>query len=442
MTEVLAEAITEVLAEAITQGSFRDFALREELQRALTQMQFAHPTEIQQQAIPLALKGEDFIGQAKTGTGKTAAFGLPMLQTLASGQQGLILVPTRELALQVTAELRKFSKFWQMRIVSLYGGQSINVQFDELTNGVDIIVATPGRLLDHLERRTVSLQNVKIVVLDEADRMLDMGFRPDIVRILDQIPRQRQTMLFSATMQDEVVALAQNYMRSTQRIGKSDEIVVSQINQEFYLIERNRKISLLVDVLRREGVGRTIIFCSTRRQVDFLTEKLMGNGFRCMAIHAGLRQTRRDKVMAAFRAGQVQMLIATDVAARGIDVQNISHVVNYDLPQSAEDYVHRIGRTARAGKSGKAITLVSPNDAPIIIDIQHALGITIPQGYVERFPRVPLQTLDIESIRQQEWMRQSRFGNCRGPATPARGAFRKHQDESFGSGAVPYNIMD
>src|SRR3989344_600852 len=436
------EQVSEVLGEALTKESFSAFALRPEIRQSLDAMGFTHPTEIQLQAIPLALKGEDFIGQAKTGTGKTAAFGLPMLNRLSAGQRGLILVPTRELALQVQTEMRKFSKFLPMRIVALYGGQSINVQIDELERGVDIVVATPGRLLDHLERRTVELSNVNTVVLDEADRMLDMGFRFDIIKILDQVPKERQTMLFSATMQDEVIGLAQNYMRSTQRIGKSDEVVVQTINQEFYLIERNRKISLLVDVLRKEQAGKTLIFCSTRRQVDFLTEKLLGNRFACMSIHAGLRQTRRDKVMAAFRAGKVQILVATDVAARGIDVQNITHVVNYDLPQSADDYVHRIGRTARAGKSGKAITLVSPNDAPIIIDIQHALGITIPQGYVERFPRVPLQTLDIESIRQQEWMRQSRFGNRRGPATPARGAFRKHQDESFGSGAVPYNIMD
>lgn len=343
---------------------FGNLELSEELVQAVLDMGFEEPSPIQSQAIPYLLEGHDIIGQAQTGTGKTAAFGIPIIEKIIRPKyrvQALVLTPTRELAIQVSEELSKIGKYKKIRTLPIYGGQSIEMQIRALQRGVHIVVGTPGRIMDHLNRKTLILNQVKTVVLDEADEMLDMGFIDDIEFILKEAPVPRQTVLFSATMPNAIKSLAGNYMTNPQNIAVSrDTLTVPKIEQVYYAVRKENKLNVLCRILDMESVGLSIIFCRTKKGVDELAESLQGRGYLAEGLHGDLSQAQRNRVMKKFRDANIELLIATDVAARGLDIDNVSHVINYDIPQDPESYVHRIGRTGRAGKSGLAITLVTP----------------------------------------------------------------------------------
>lgn len=351
----------------MSQMKFEELNLSKELLKAIDDMGFEEATPIQAQTIPCIYKGKDVIGQAQTGTGKTAAFGLPILDMINSrdkSQQAIILCPTRELAIQVAGELKALSKYKEgIRILPVYGGQPIERQIHALKNGVQIIIGTPGRVLDHIRRNTLKLKNTKIVVLDEADEMLDMGFIEDIEAILQATPPSRQTMLFSATMPEEIRRLSKKYLQSPDFVTVSkNNLTVPQIEQVIYETREPKKLESLCRILDTTSISLSIIFCRTKRGVDELVASLQARGYPAAALHGDLSQYQRNHVMRQFRTGQIDHLVATDVAARGLDVENVTHVINYDIPQDPEFYVHRIGRTGRAGKSGVAITLVSPRD--------------------------------------------------------------------------------
>ena len=346
--------------------TFEELGLSAQLTKALPENGFKAPFPIQETAIPLILQGKDVVGQAHTGTGKTAAFGLPILQQIKPGGpvQVLILAPTRELAVQVTDEINRFAKYIGIRAVTIYGGQSINLQLDKLRRGVQIIVATPGRLIDHIKQGSIILDDVRFVVLDEADRMLDMGFIDDIKFILFYVNEDRQTCLFSATMPPEILRLAEEYMRQNKiehvRLNE-EEITLETIDQSYLVVEEREKFKHLVDFIRRNqnAKSQTIVFAATKQRADRLAYKLRQEGFSAVTIHGDLSQKQRDNAMHKFKRGTEDILVATDIAARGIDVQAVGNVINYDVPEDPNVYFHRIGRTARAGGEGNAISLVS-----------------------------------------------------------------------------------
>ena len=343
--------------------SFKDLPLTGEILRSIEELGFESLFPIQAQAIIPLLEGKDVIGQAQTGTGKTAAFGIPMVQRLnreIRGVQGLILVPTRELAVQVAEHMACFAKYARLKVLAVYGGESINKQIHALSSGVQIVVGTPGRLIDLMERRVLNLGSVKIVVLDEADRMLDMGFIEDIEFILSKTPYDRQTSLFSATIDQSVMKVCNKYMKNPQKILVSkDEIALTQMKQFYTVINQAGKFEALCDIIRNERVNKAIVFCRTRRETSRLSEQLYRKGFRAQALHAGFTQAQRDRAINDFRSDRLSLLVATDVAARGLDIEGITHIINYDVPMDAPVYFHRIGRTARKGEDGTAITLVS-----------------------------------------------------------------------------------
>ncbi|MGH9954885.1 MAG: DEAD/DEAH box helicase, partial [Nitrososphaeraceae archaeon] len=346
--------------------TFEELGLSAQLTKALPENGFKAPFPIQETAIPLILQGKDVVGQAHTGTGKTAAFGLPILQQIKPGGpvQVLILAPTRELAVQVTDEINRLAKYTGIRAVTIYGGQSINLQLDKLRRGVQIIVATPGRLIDHIKQGSIILDDVRFVVLDEADRMLDMGFIDDIKFILFYVNEDRQTCLFSATMPPEILRLAEEYMRQNKiehvRLNE-EEITLETIDQSYLVVEEREKFKHLVDFIRRNQntKSQTIVFAATKQRADRLAYKLRQEGFSAVTIHGDLSQKQRDNAMHKFKRGTEDILVATDIAARGIDVQAVGNVINYDVPEDPNVYFHRIGRTARAGGEGNAISLVS-----------------------------------------------------------------------------------
>jgi ATP-dependent RNA helicase DeaD len=343
--------------------SFKDLPLTSEVLRSIEELGFESLFPIQAQAIIPLLEGKDVIGQAQTGTGKTAAFGIPMVQRLnreIRGVQGLILVPTRELAVQVAENMALFAKYARLKVLAVYGGESINKQVHALASGVHIVVGTPGRLIDLMERRVLNLGSVKIVVLDEADRMLDMGFIEDIEFILSKTPYDRQTSLFSATIDQSVMKVCNKYMKNPQKILVSkDEIALTQMKQFYTVVNQHGKFEALCDIIRNEQVNKAIIFCRTRRETSRLSEQLYRKGFRVQALHAGFTQAQRDRAINDFRSNRLSLLVATDVAARGLDIEGITHIINYDVPMDSLVYFHRIGRTARKGEEGTAITLVS-----------------------------------------------------------------------------------
>jgi ATP-dependent RNA helicase DeaD len=343
--------------------TFEDLGISAPVIKALNENGYRNPFPIQQESIPIFLKGIDMIGQAHTGTGKTAAYALPLLTKIKSRTplQALILVPTRELAVQVTNEINKFSKYTGIRTMSIYGGQSIAIQHEQLKKGVQIVVATPGRLIDHLKRGSIQLDNVKYVVLDEADRMLDMGFIEDIKFILFYIDEDRQTCLFSATMPYEIMNLAKEYMNNYSEIRlNKDEASLDTITQSYLIVKENEKFKHLCTLLKnRNQKQQTIIFVSTKQRTQKVYQYLKEDGFKATMIHGDLSQKQRNYAINRFRNGSDTILVATDIVARGIDVPAVSHIINYDVPEDPDTYFHRIGRTARAGASGIAISLVS-----------------------------------------------------------------------------------
>ena len=342
--------------------TFQELGIDVETTKALKENGYEDPFPIQQEAIPLMLKGIDVIGQAHTGTGKTAAFALPILTKIKRRGpiQALILVPTRELAVQVTAEINKFAKYTGIRTVSIYGGQSIGIQYDQLRRGVQILVATPGRLIDHIKQGSIDLENVKFVVLDEADRMLDMGFIDDIKFILFYVNEDRQTCLFSATMPPEILRLAQEYMKEFEEVRlNEEELSLDTIEQSYLVVYEKEKFKHLCNLIRMRDKKQTIVFAATKQRTHRLASELKQEGFKAVTIHGDLSQRQRDNAMYRFKKGDEDILVATDIAARGIDVPAVGHVINYDIPEDPLIYFHRIGRTARAGATGKAISLVS-----------------------------------------------------------------------------------
>lgn len=349
-----------------TKLTFRDLGISEMVLKALDDMGFEEPSPIQEQAIPLLLAGHDVIGQAQTGTGKTAAFGVPIAQRWdpkVRAVQALVLTPTRELAIQVAEEITKVGRHVRLKPTAIYGGQSIDRQIRSLRFGVDVVIGTPGRIMDHMRRGTLNLADVKIVVLDEADEMLDMGFIEDIEFILKETPAERQTLLFSATMPDEIRRLANRYMREPKHVAVSpQQLTVPQIEQVFYEVRPSFKTEALCRVLDMEEVERGICFCRTKKGVDELVEGLQARGYLAEGIHGDMNQAQRIRVMSRFKEGNVELLVATDVAARGLDIQDVTHVFNFDIPQDPESYVHRIGRTGRAGRTGTAVTFISARE--------------------------------------------------------------------------------
>ena len=342
--------------------NFEDLPLTPEIMKVIEEHGLSNLFPIQAQAIIPLLEGKDVIGQAQTGTGKTAAFGIPMVERVnpnINRVQGLVLAPTRELAIQVAQHISRFSRYSSLKVLPVYGGEPINKQIRALDRGVHIVVGTPGRLIDHLRRGTLNLSSTKVVVLDEADRMLDMGFIDDINYILSKVPANRQLSLFSATIDRSVMNVCHRYMKNPEKILVSkDEIALTQLNQYYMVVNPRNKLEYLLDILKRNNIGKAIIFCNTRRGTDWLANKLNRYGYDAKPLHGGFTQAQRDRVSNSFRNGNLKMLIATDVAARGLDIQGITHIINYDIPLDALVYFHRIGRTARMGNDGTAITLV------------------------------------------------------------------------------------
>ena len=371
---------------------FRKLGISEEIIKAIEEHKFTEPTEIQVKSIPLVLQGKDVIGGSATGSGKTLVFGAGIIQNIVKGKgvQALILEPTRELAEQVCKALQQFSKYKHLNIVSIYGGVSINPQYEDLETA-DIVVGTPGRLLDHLTRDTLKSDFIKILVLDEADRMLDMGFIDDVEKIIRCIPRKRQTLLFSATIDGNISYLSRKYMISPVEIEAEQYVDATKLHQVYYEVEQHVKFSLLVHLLKQEQSKLVMVFCNTRRNADFVSKNLHFAGVDAIAIHGGFSQEKRTRTMSQFSSQKTFVLVCTDIAARGLDIKGISHVYNYDIPKDDKDYIHRVGRTARAGKEGKAISLLSQRDFDSFKRILRNSDLDLKQEPTPRFERVQLR---------------------------------------------------
>jgi ATP-dependent RNA helicase DeaD len=388
-------------------GAFLKLGLSPALAAAVTALGYEEPTDIQREAIPPLLAGRDVLGQAATGTGKTAAFALPLLQRIGTSNdgaqaiRGLILVPTRELAMQVAEAVHKYGRPLGVRVLPIYGGQAMQQQLRALKRGVDVVVATPGRALDHIRRGTLALDAVQTLVLDEADEMLDMGFAEDLEAILSAVPADRQTALFSATMAHAIRTIASRHLREPVRVTIAREHLAQgetpKVREVAYIVQRRHKVAALARVLDMEAPTSIIVFCRTRTEVDELTETLGGRGYRAEALHGGLSQEQRDRVMRRFRDGASELLVATDVAARGLDIEHVSHVVNFDVPQSPDAYIHRTGRTGRAGREGVAITLAEAREHRLLRNIEQ---VTKRRISIESVPTVhDLRTRRLELTR-------------------------------------------
>jgi ATP-dependent RNA helicase DeaD len=343
--------------------NFKRLGIIQPILRVIEEERFEKPTEIQEKSIPLVLAGKDVIAGSATGSGKTLAFGSGIIQNIddRNGIQSLVLTPTRELAQQVSNALKTFSKYKPINVACVYGGVSINPQIQALRTA-NVVVGTPGRILDHINRKTVYLGTVKILVLDEADRMLDMGFIDDVEKIIRQCPGERQTLLFSATITYEVDRLSKRYMKRPEKVSAELRVDPSKLSQTYYDVQDNMKFSLLVHLLKHEDADLVLVFCNTRKNTDFVEKNLKLNGVNALAIHGGFSQDKRDRAISDFHSKNIHVLVCTDVAARGLDISGVSHVYNYDIPKESKDYIHRIGRTARAGKGGKAINILAKRD--------------------------------------------------------------------------------
>jgi ATP-dependent RNA helicase DeaD len=369
---------------------FEDLGLSPVMHEALAKATYEYPTPVQAGLIPRALAGVDVVGQARTGTGKTASFAIPILEKLVLNRdihhvQALVMVPTRELAVQVHDEIVKLSHGRRVHCVAVYGGKPIRGQIEKLQKGAQVVVGTPGRVLDHLARGTINLSSLKIAVLDEADRMLDIGFRPDIEKILRRCPRERQTLLLSATVPPPIARIAQKYMRDPETLNFTPNEMTVAIDQYYFTVDQERKFELLVRLLAREKPRQAIIFCRTKRGTDRVFQRLSKRTQFAGAIHGDMQQTHRDRVMAAFRANKVRFLVATDVVGRGIDVTNISHIINFDVPAFCDDYVHRVGRTGRMGREGVAYTFVCPHEGPELTRIEERIRRLLKRDEIKDF---------------------------------------------------------
>ncbi|MBI2173375.1 MAG: DEAD/DEAH box helicase [Candidatus Aenigmarchaeota archaeon] len=382
---------------------FSEMKIDERVLKAIRDMDITEPTEIQEKSMPPALEGRDVIGQSMTGSGKTLAFAVPIVQGVQHGKgiQALVLAPTRELADQITKHMLKFSKYMRISICEIYGGVSMEPQIANLRHA-DIVIGTPGRILDHMRRGNIRYNGLKILVFDEADRMLDMGFIDDIKLIVSQMPKNRQTLMFSATIPDELMYIIRHYMTQPIRVKAQPQVPKHKLKQVYYDVRNEYKMSLLVHLIKKEKPTLAIVFCATRGITDIVASALEQNGIEAKAIHGGHTQSRRLSILEGFHAGKVHVLVATDVAARGLDIKNVTHIFNYDCPNGPDDYTHRIGRTARIGAEGKAIMLLSNRDHEVfrkIIGKQE-----IEKGPQEKFPVI--------KFRMPE--RSSRFGNRMG----------------------------
>ncbi len=393
---------------------FEKLGLCEHVLKVIKNKKFEKPSEIQEKTIPLILEGKDLIAGSATGSGKTLAFGAGMIKNAEKGKgvQGLILTPTRELAEQVAGAMEEFAYYKGLEVVPVYGGVSMPNQVKRLAYA-DIVVATPGRLLDHMQHNSINLSKVDYLVLDEADRMWDMGFKEDVGRIVGACPKERQTLLFSATISGDLVDFSEKYMKSPIEISVEHYVDISKLSQAYYDARDNEKFGLLVHLLKNEKSSLVMIFCNTRRNVDFVAKNLADNGIAAQAIHGGMDQNKRTRVLKNFDDGKINVLVCTDVAARGLDIQGISHIFNYDLPKDHRDYIHRIGRTARAGAEGAAINIVASRDYDNFSNIQrHNEGMVVERKETPRFQRVPVKF---------DEPRQSRFGGVHGRASRGRG---------------------
>ena len=390
--------------------SFESLGLRAELLSAIESQGFTTPTPIQSQAIPLIFEGGDLLARAQTGTGKTAAFALPIVQTLSENTpqkkrrrpRALVLVPTRELAAQVSEQMQTYGRCLSLRSTMIYGGVNILAQIERLQRGVDIVVATPGRLLDHAARGTIKLSEIEFLVLDEADRMLDLGFIDDIKAVTAYLPAKRQTLLFSATYSQSIKQLADQLLNQPKRIEVARRsIAADEVSQVVYPVERNRKRDIISYLIRNGEWTQVLVFARTRYSADKLTAELQFDGINTAAIHSNKSQSLRTRTLKQFKQGELRVLVATDVAARGLDIAHLPYVVNYELPDVAEDYVHRIGRTGRAGEAGMAISLVCPAEQPKLQAIQKLLQAVIPQETLAEFPHVAIKRGMVVKPRKQ-----------------------------------------
>lgn len=377
--------------------NFTELGLSKPLVSALIEKSYHQPTDIQQKAIPSILEGLDIMASAQTGSGKTAAFALPIIECLQFPDQrprALVLVPTRELALQVEREFQLFAKNSGLRMVTIYGGTSFGPQVNALKRGVDVIVATPGRLIDCVERRIVDLTQIEMLVLDEADRLLDMGFMPQVRTIVSKLRKDRQTLMFSATIDRRIESLANAFLVDPVTIRvNSDRIEPTEIDQSFHFCDEFAKDSLLAKMIKGQEMKAVLVFTSTKRKASWVCDRLNDANIRAEEIHSDISQNAREKTLADFRAGKYSVLVATDVAARGLDIPQISHVVNYDLPESADTYVHRIGRTGRAGRSGVALSFVSVQQRFLVSEVEKIIGRKIDSNAPERKSTVPMRRL-------------------------------------------------
>ncbi|MBL0063226.1 MAG: DEAD/DEAH box helicase [bacterium] len=382
--------MTKEKEKIVEHTAFEQFELDERLVRAVALMGYERPTPIQSQAIPLALKGIDVMGAAQTGTGKTAAFGLPLLHRALTEKHekpvALVLSPTRELAVQIEEAMKKFAKHTKLKVLAIYGGVGYGPQIDGLKKGADIIVATPGRLLDHVSKGTLHLDTLKMLVLDEADRMLDMGFLPDVRRIIARVPKDRQTMLFSATFPDEVTRLSKEILQNPQLVQIGHKSSAARgLTHTAYPVPAHLKPDLLSEILIEINSPAVLIFTRTKHRADRIQKMLTKSVFRVTTLHSDRTQKQRSAALEGFKQGKYNIMVATDIAARGIDVTGITHVINYDLPATSEDYVHRTGRTARAERLGDAVTLVAPDEEVLLREIERHLGQQMTRSALNHF---------------------------------------------------------
>ncbi|GAB7027202.1 DEAD/DEAH box helicase [Geotalea toluenoxydans] len=408
--------------------SFDPLGLRVELLSAIASQGYTMPTPIQTQAIPVIFEGCDLLAGAQTGTGKTAAFALPIVQMLGENippekrrrPRALVLVPTRELAAQVSEQMNNYARRLSLRSTMIYGGVNIQAQIERLHRGVDIVVATPGRLLDHAERGTVNLSRIKFLVLDEADRMLDLGFIDDIQKVAEYLPEKRQTLLFSATYSQSIKQLADDLLNKPRHIEVARRsITADAVTQAVYQVEKSRKREMLSFLISRGKWSQVLVFARTRYGADKLTEELLYDGIKAAAIHSNKSQSIRNRTLAEFKRGEFRVLVATDVAARGLDIEHLPHVVNYDLPQVPEDYVHRIGRTGRAGKDGVALSLVSHEEQPLLKAIEKLLKFNIPLKELAEFPQYAVKRSGANKIKPDNGPSKARKREAR-PAKQAK----------------------